>query len=100
VAAAREVRSLSRLRERAGERVSPQRDSPRGKSPHPALCADLSRKRARLSEPAAPPAQTNAHGFDGVSTSGGFGLGFAGGGPGAGLTSIGGGNGAAWLVSG
>ncbi|SDJ40539.1 hypothetical protein SAMN05216338_104861 [Bradyrhizobium sp. Rc2d] len=44
IVAAREVRTLSRLR----ERVSPRRDSPRGGSPHPALRADLSRKRERL----------------------------------------------------
>ncbi len=49
--ATREVRSLSRLRERVGERVSPQKDSPRGESPHPALRADLSRKRERLRSP-------------------------------------------------
>ncbi len=48
-AAANEVRSLSRLRERVGERgVSTTGQSPRGKSPHPALRADLSRKRERL----------------------------------------------------
>ncbi|MGY4328127.1 hypothetical protein ACVWWG_002544 [Bradyrhizobium sp. LB7.2] len=40
--------SLPRLRGRVGERVSPQEDSPRGENPHPALCADLSRKRERL----------------------------------------------------
>jgi len=45
--ATRELRSLSRLRERVGVRVFPQRDSPRGESPHPALRADLPRKRER-----------------------------------------------------
>jgi len=43
-----------------------------------------------------------SHGFcaGGVSTIGGLGLGFAGAAPGAGLTSIGGGNGAAcWLTA-
>src|SRR6266702_648713 len=44
--------------------------------------------------------QICSYGFDGVRTSGGFGLGLGGDGPGAGLTSIGGGNGATWLVSG
>ena len=40
-------RTLSRLRERVGERVSPQWDHPRGENPHLALRADLSRKRER-----------------------------------------------------
>ncbi|BBZ97287.1 hypothetical protein BRDID11004_18000 [Bradyrhizobium diazoefficiens] len=53
------VRSLSRLRERAGERVSPQSDSLNEKNPHPALRADLSRKRERLRGLAARSLQTN-----------------------------------------
>src|SRR5882757_7501634 len=48
------VSPLARLREKAGERVSPQRESPRGENPHPALRADLSRKREGLRKPAAP----------------------------------------------
>jgi len=59
---AREVRPLSRLRERVGERVSPHWDSPRGESPHPALRADLSRKRERFS-PRPDIASTNGHPF-------------------------------------
>jgi hypothetical protein len=50
--ATKEARSLSRLRGRAGVGVSPRRDCPRGESPHPALRADLPRKRERLREPA------------------------------------------------
>jgi len=44
------VRSLPRLRGRAGERVSPQRDTPQRRKPSPApLCerGDLSRKREK-----------------------------------------------------
>lgn len=48
IAAPREVRSFSRVRERVGERVSPRWDSSRGESPHPALRANLSRTRERL----------------------------------------------------
>ncbi len=51
--AANTVRSLSRLRGGVGVGVSPRTRTPRGESPHPARCADLSRKRERLSELAA-----------------------------------------------
>src|SRR4051794_23516837 len=95
------VRSLSRLRERVGVRVSQQRESHSGESPHPRLRRDLPRKRERLrgARGSISQDQLRSQGFDGVRTSGGLGLGFAGGGPGAGLTSIGGGNGAiCWLA--
>ncbi|MGY4436510.1 hypothetical protein ACVWWO_008987 [Bradyrhizobium sp. F1.13.1] len=49
--ATRELRSLSRLRERVGERVPQRWDSPRGESPHPRLRRNLSRKRERLRSP-------------------------------------------------
>src|SRR5262249_52285441 len=46
---------------RAGVGVLPQRTSQCGESPHPALRADLPRKRERLSEPAALPIQSQSH---------------------------------------
>ena len=56
IAAPQQMRPLSRLR----VRVSPQWDSPSGKRPHPALRAHLSRKRERLSGPAAAFDSTNS----------------------------------------
>ncbi|RXT35208.1 hypothetical protein B5V03_35595 [Bradyrhizobium betae] len=50
--ATRKARSLSRLRgEGWGGGVSATGHSPRGENPHPALRADLPRKRERLQRP-------------------------------------------------
>src|SRR3954454_11351111 len=48
------LHSLSRLRGRAGVGCRRNQRTPSGESPHPALRADLPRKRERCSESAAP----------------------------------------------
>jgi hypothetical protein len=47
IATRKEVRSLSRLRGRAGEGVSPRATLPEWREPHPSLRVDLPGKRER-----------------------------------------------------